>query len=109
MWWYKKINQSLKAKGQDLVDNRSDLLIKKQENYFTYKSESKQIYEIKLNPLKCSCVYFMDHAICKHIAMTALIHKVILPGLDIEKHKFIRKNYRKSKKLKATACLNMSE
>ena len=37
---YKKINQSLKAKGQDLVDNRSDLLIKKQENYFTYKSKS---------------------------------------------------------------------
>ena len=53
---YEKISQSLKAKGQDLVDNRSDLLIKKQENYFTYKSESKQIYEIKLNPLKCSCV-----------------------------------------------------
>ena len=109
---FKTISRSLKEKGQQLLDLRIDFLKEKNENNFTYKNKERKIYEITLNPLHCNCISFLENKICKHLSLVSLYKEYDLPGIEHSKRgwKFVRRNtQRKSKKLKASQCLNMSE
>ena len=67
---------------QALVILEKNLLYKTtQSQQYNFIGSNKKIYIIDSKEKKCTCIYFMDKAICKHLVASCIADGVFLKGI----------------------------
>ena len=104
---FKKITRTVKLNAQDLIKDRSKFLNEKSDCCFEYKNKNNIVYEILISSeckcpecTYCSCPYFLDRAICKHITMVCIKNKITMPGLEFTEKFSVRRARRTGEKSK---------
>ena len=88
-----KISKLLKEARKAISE--SDVLINDGDNLFKYKHQDGSICKIDLNMKHCSCAWYLDRAVCKHLVGACIKTSTNFPGLVFMPKVFVSRWRRK--------------
>ena len=106
---YKKIPAKTIKYAKKLIEKRKKFLVTKNENEYTYENEKKKKYKIDFVRKTCTCPFFQDRKVCKHLTMVCYVKNISIPGLKMSQKYSIRAQQRMGRPKPVSSCLNISE
>ena len=68
---------------------KEELLISESVNKYKYQHDDKSVSTICLENRKCSCAWYLEKAICKHLVAACIPTNSNLPGLVVLPKHFV--------------------